>query len=144
MIVPVSGPQTVPWLTACITEASYFLRLFHLFEETNNLANWWAWREREEVTWTLGSWGAGDDEVKLLSEPEVWVRGQHVSVLSKEMAGNAGFVRLVLQRLEVPERQVVSLTATGGNVELIPHFPSPEILHSLNWINCPAQLSLCK
>ena len=33
MIVPVSGPQTVPWLTACITEASYFLRLFHLFEE---------------------------------------------------------------------------------------------------------------
>ena len=55
-----------------------------------------------------------------------------MGVLSKEMAGNAGFVRLVLQRLEVPERQVVSLTATGGNVELIPHFPSPEILHSLN------------
>ena len=152
MIVLVSDPQTLSWLTACITEAD-ILRQFYLFwREINNLANWWVGMERkglkregERVTLTLGSWGAGDYEVKLLPESEVCVGGQHVSMLSKEMTGNTGLIGLVLQRLQVPEGQVIPLTSTGRYIEPIAHFSPPEILHNLIWINSfAAQSSLCK
>ena len=157
MRVLVSDPQNLSWLTACITEAD-ILRQFYLFwREINNLANWWVGMERKvlereregerkmRVTLTLWPWGAGDYEVKLLPESEVCVGGQHVSVLSKQMTWNTGLVGLVLQRLQVPQRQVIPLASTGRYVEPIAHFSSPEILHNLNWINSfAAQSSLCK
>ena len=58
-----------------------------------------------------------------------------MGVLSKEMTGDARFVGLSLQRLQVPQREIVPLTATGRNVEAIPKdFSSPEI--ELNKLLC--------
>ena len=56
-----------------------------------------------------------------------------MGVLSKEMTGDAGFVGLGLQRLQVPQRQIVPLAAAGRNVESVPKdFSSPEILQNFN------------
>ena len=59
-----------------------------------------------------------------------------MGVLRKEMTWDAGFVGLGLQRLQVPKRQIVPLTAAGRNVEAIPKdFSPPKILLCSHYVN---------
>ena len=54
-----------------------------------------------------------------------------------EQAGrdHAALHGLVLQGLQVPEWQIISLGHRGGNVEPVPHLPTPENTYFLDFLD---------